>query len=89
MLTLTENTQKAVSRLCPDHGKLLPVCALVPCLRGVLDNLLRKTMFELPPHEHVARCLVDEGAVNGITGISVICAEADASDQTVAQSGSG
>jgi ATP-dependent Clp protease ATP-binding subunit ClpX len=46
-------------------------------LRGVLENLLQKTMFDLPSHDHVVRCLVDEDAVNGIAEIRVIGTEVD------------
>jgi ATP-dependent Clp protease ATP-binding subunit ClpX len=46
-------------------------------LRGVLENLLQKTMFELPSHDHVARYLVDEDAVNGIAEIKVIGADTE------------
>jgi ATP-dependent Clp protease ATP-binding subunit ClpX len=41
-------------------------------LRGVLENLLQKTMFDLPSHDHIARCLVDEDAVTGKGDIKII-----------------
>jgi len=34
-------------------------------LRGVMENLLQKTMFELPSDKAIVRCLVDEDAVRG------------------------
>jgi ATP-dependent Clp protease ATP-binding subunit ClpX len=34
-------------------------------LRGVMEALLQKTMFDLPSRDHVVRCLVDEAAVRG------------------------
>lgn len=33
-------------------------------LRGILENVLRKTMFELPSKEGIASCIVDEQMVN-------------------------
>ena len=33
-------------------------------LRGILETVLRKTMFELPSKEGVSECIVDEKAVN-------------------------
>jgi ATP-dependent Clp protease ATP-binding subunit ClpX len=41
-------------------------------LRGVLETLLQKTMFDLPSHDHVIRCLVDEAAVRGEAEIKQI-----------------
>ena len=32
-------------------------------LKGVLENLLQKTMFDLPSNSNIVRCLVDEDAV--------------------------
>ncbi len=46
-------------------------------LRGVLESLLQKTMFELPSHDHIVRCLVDEDAVNGIGAIRQFSADAE------------
>jgi len=34
-------------------------------LRSVLEGVLQRTMYELPSHPDVARCLVDEDAVTG------------------------
>ena len=41
-------------------------------LKGVLENLLQKTMFDLPSHKDIVRCLVDEDAVNGTGEIHLI-----------------
>ncbi|NNJ98542.1 MAG: ATP-dependent Clp protease ATP-binding subunit ClpX [Gammaproteobacteria bacterium] len=41
-------------------------------LRGVLETLLQKTMFDLTSHDHVVRCLVDEAAVRGEEDIKQI-----------------
>jgi ATP-dependent Clp protease ATP-binding subunit ClpX len=34
-------------------------------LRGIMENLLRKAMFDLPTETDVSRCVVDEAAVEG------------------------
>ena len=41
-------------------------------LKGVLENLLQKTMFDLPSHKDVVRCVVDKGAVNAAGEIQLI-----------------
>ncbi len=51
-------------------------------LKGVLESLLRKTMFDLPSHKDIERCVVDEEAVCGNGEIHLVCrddstAEAD------------
>jgi ATP-dependent Clp protease ATP-binding subunit ClpX len=40
-------------------------------LRGVLEGLLRKVMFEMPTIENARLCLVDEQAVNGEVELTV------------------
>ncbi len=40
-------------------------------LRGVMESLLRKVMFEMPTIEDAKHCLVDEQAVNGERELSV------------------
>lgn len=49
-------------------------------LRGVLEMLLQKTMFDLPSNNHVVRCIVDEAAVRGEGEIRQITG--DATDET-------
>lgn len=49
-------------------------------LRGVLEMLLQKTMFDLPSNDHVVRCIVDEAAVRGEGQIKQIMN--DARDET-------
>ena len=44
-------------------------------LRGVLETLLQKTMFDLPSHDHVVRCLVDDAAVRGEEDIKQIMSD--------------
>ncbi len=41
-------------------------------LRGVMEGLLRKVMFEMPTIEDATHCLVDEEAVNGEAELTVI-----------------
>lgn len=41
-------------------------------LKGVLENLLQKTMFDLPSDKDIVRCLVDEDAVNASGDINLI-----------------
>lgn len=41
-------------------------------LKGVLENLLQKTMFDLPSEKDVVRCIVDEEAVNDVGKIKLI-----------------
>ncbi|MET0116822.1 MAG: ATP-dependent Clp protease ATP-binding subunit ClpX [Sedimenticola sp.] len=51
--SLTAIAQKAIERGTGARG-----------LRGVMEGLLRKTMFELPSMERVEQCTVDEKVVN-------------------------
>jgi ATP-dependent Clp protease ATP-binding subunit ClpX len=44
-------------------------------LRGVMENLLQKTMFELPSQKDIVRCVVDEDAVRGRGEIRTIVAD--------------
>lgn len=44
-------------------------------LRGVLEGLLQRTMFELPSHEGVVRCEVDRDAVLGEGKVEMIFAK--------------
>ena len=46
-------------------------------LKGVLENLLQKTMFVLPSYNDIVRCLVDEDAVNALGEIHLIRAVGD------------
>ena len=41
-------------------------------LKGVLVNLLQKTMFDLPSQTDIARCVVDKNAVNAAGEIALI-----------------
>jgi len=54
-------------------------------LRGVLETLLQKTMFELPSHDRVVRCLVDGAAVRGEEPIKQITADTTDSQSTTDQ----
>lgn len=52
-------------------------------LKGVLENLLQKTMFDLPSHKNVVHCLVDEDAVIDSTQIKLIEVQDDEIDDVV------
>jgi len=54
-------------------------------LRGVLETLLQKTMFDLPSHAHVVRCLVDEAAVRGEEDIKQITDNVSGLEDTLDQ----
>lgn len=41
-------------------------------LKGVLENLLQKTMFDLPSHKNIGRCIVGLDAVQGTGEIHLI-----------------
>ncbi len=47
-------------------------------LRGVMENLLRKSMFETPSVDGVKHCLVDEEAVEGKGEIKLLPGKAKA-----------
>ncbi|MGB5644504.1 MAG: ATP-dependent Clp protease ATP-binding subunit ClpX [Gammaproteobacteria bacterium] len=65
-LEFTPEALKAIAEQALAHG------TGARGLRGVLENLLQKTMFDLPSHDHIARCLVDEDAVTGKGDIKII-----------------
>lgn len=44
-------------------------------LRGIIEQLLRRTMFELPSRNDIVRCVVDEASVTGEGDIHLIAAE--------------
>ena len=46
-------------------------------LKGVLENLLQKTMFDLPSHKDIVRCVVDVDAVKAMADIKLISATSD------------
>jgi len=51
----------------------------------VLETLLQKTMFDLPSHAHVVRCLVDEAAVRGEEDIKQITDNVSGLEDTLDQ----
>jgi ATP-dependent Clp protease ATP-binding subunit ClpX len=58
-------------------------------LKGVLENLLQKTMFDLPSHKDVICCRVDEDAVNAGGDIQLIrSAETNAASGQASQADS-
>lgn len=50
-------------------------------LKGVLENLLQKTMFDLPSHKDITHCLVDEAAVENSAEIKLIRNDSDNDDE--------
>ncbi|WP_031432586.1 ATP-dependent Clp protease ATP-binding subunit ClpX [Methylomarinum vadi] len=40
-------------------------------LRSIMEQILRKTMFELPSYENLERCLINEAVVNGTAEIEL------------------
>lgn len=50
-------------------------------LKGVLENLLQKTMFDLPSHSDVISCVVDEDAVINAAEIKLITESSDTSNE--------
>ena len=46
-------------------------------LRSIMENLLRRYMFEIPSRQAVSSCLVDEAAVNGEADIHITESEED------------
>jgi ATP-dependent Clp protease ATP-binding subunit ClpX len=58
-LEFTEGALRAIARQAIERG------TGARGLRSVLENLLRRTMFELPGKQGTERCIVDEAAVEG------------------------
>jgi ATP-dependent Clp protease ATP-binding subunit ClpX len=58
-------------------------------LRGVLERILRRVMFEVPSRQDVVRCVVDEEAVEGSQPVQTLGAESgpDASARELSASG--
>ncbi len=44
-------------------------------LRSIMEQILRKTMFDLPSYDDVERCLINEGVINGVDSIEMIQTE--------------
>ncbi|GAB6051984.1 ATP-dependent Clp protease ATP-binding subunit ClpX [Magnetospira thiophila] len=58
-LTFTDGALRAIARLARDRG------TGARGLRGVLEKILRRTMYELPSQTQVSQCMVTEAAVLG------------------------
>lgn len=52
-------------------------------LRSIMEQILRKTMFELPSQDDVERCVINESVVKGETQIEVIHKTNDAKEAAV------
>jgi ATP-dependent Clp protease ATP-binding subunit ClpX len=79
-LELTPEALRAIAQKALDRG------TGARGLRGVLEALLRRTMFDLPSMPNVAACHVDEDAVTNGTAIELIPSSAE--DSEPAQSAS-
>lgn len=53
-------------------------------LRSIMEQILRKTMFEIPSFNHIDRCIISADVVNGKAEIELLEAEKD--QQQAAQS---
>jgi ATP-dependent Clp protease ATP-binding subunit ClpX len=73
-LEFTEAALTAIARKALEHG------TGARGLRGVLEGLLQKTMFDLPSCENIERCVVDEEAVNRAEEASLVYVDADAKE---------
>lgn len=57
-LTFTDAALRRIAKLAMDRG------TGARGLRGIMESVLRKTMFELPSTQGIAQCIVDEQTVN-------------------------
>ncbi len=64
-LQFTENALRIIAQRALDRG------TGARGLRGVMESVLRKTMFDLPSKEGIATCVVDEDYVNDAAEIIV------------------
>jgi ATP-dependent Clp protease ATP-binding subunit ClpX len=65
-LEFTPEALLAIARLAQQRG------TGARGLRGILENILRRTMYEAPSRNDIVRCMVDEDAVNGVGEIQLI-----------------
>ena len=75
-LEFTDEAIGAIARKAIEHG------TGARGLRGVMENLLRKTMFETPSVEGVKHCLVDEQAVEGEGEIKLLHGKPEAETES-------
>ncbi len=68
-LKFTDDALKSIARQAIDRG------TGARGLRGVMEGLLRKTMFDLPSLEGASECLVDEEAVENGEGLKIATAQ--------------
>jgi len=77
-LEFTDDALKAIAQKALEHG------TGARGLRGVLEGLLQKTMFDLPSCENVERCVVDEEAVTRAEDTSLVLLDPKESEQGAA-----
>lgn len=58
-------------------------------LRSIQEQVLRRCMFEIPSQKNVARCIVDEAAVNGTGEIQIIAGDKPVKQRDDLQSANG
>lgn len=68
-LEFTDDALMAIAELALERG------TGARGLKGVLENLLQKTMFDLPSHNDIERCVVDANAVRGQGDIQLVLKE--------------
>jgi ATP-dependent Clp protease ATP-binding subunit ClpX len=58
-------------------------------LRGILEQVLRKPMFEVPSLPDIAKCVVDEEVIDGVSEVKTVAAELgeDAEEEGMRQVG--
>lgn len=65
-LHFTTEALRAIARLAQKRG------TGARGLRGIMEHILRRTMYEAPSRSDIVRCVVDEDAVNGTGEIQLI-----------------
>lgn len=63
---LVEIAEKAIARNTGARG-----------LRGIMEDVLRRTMFDLPSRDNVERCIVNAGVIKGAEEIQVVERESE------------
>ena len=63
---LVEIAEKAIARNTGARG-----------LRSIMENVLRKSMFDLPSHDNAERCIVDAAVIKGDGEVQIIEKDAD------------
>ncbi len=64
-LEFTEDALRAIARKALERG------TGARGLRSIMENVLRRCMFELPSREEATRCVVDEAVIEGTSDVQV------------------